>query len=60
MKKVLTKLGLEPWDLEIALRVDQGMDHHKAKSFVVMRWMQAGDLRPLAAGEDDRQRPANG
>ena len=49
MKKVLHQLGLKPWDYEIALRVDQGMSHHDAKSFVVMRWMRAGDFRPLAA-----------
>jgi hypothetical protein len=47
MKKVLTKLGLEPWDYEIALKVDQGMDHHDAKSFVVMRWMKRAGLGNL-------------
>jgi hypothetical protein len=49
MTKVWNKLGLDPWDYEIALRVDQGMDPQKAKELVIRRWMQAGDLRPLSA-----------
>jgi hypothetical protein len=49
MKKVLTQLALKPWDYEIALRVDQGMETWKAKELVIRRWMQAGDLGPLSA-----------
>src|SRR5215467_6452150 len=49
MRKIWTQLGLEPWDYEIALRAEQGMPEHEAKSFVIMRWMKAGDARPLLA-----------
>jgi hypothetical protein len=49
MRKVWKQLGLTPWDYEINLRIDQGMDPHKAKSLVIQRWMKAGDFRPLAA-----------
>jgi hypothetical protein len=49
MRKIWTQLGRKPWDYEIALRVDQGMDQQKAKELVIRRWMQAGDLRPLSA-----------
>jgi len=49
MKKVWNQLGLDPWDFEIVLRVDQGMDEQKAKEHVIQRWMEAGDLRPLSA-----------
>jgi hypothetical protein len=47
MKKVLAELNLDPWDYEIQLRIDGGMEAWTAKSLVVRRWMQAGDLRPL-------------
>jgi hypothetical protein len=49
MRKIWNQLGLEPWDYEIALRIDLGMDQQKAKELVIRRWMQAGDLRPLSA-----------
>jgi hypothetical protein len=49
MTKVWDKLKLDPWDYEIELRVDQGMDRNKAEELVIQRWMQAGDLRPLSA-----------
>jgi hypothetical protein len=49
MRKIWTQLGRKPWDYEIALRIDQGMDQQKAKELVIRRWMQAGDLRPLSA-----------
>jgi len=49
MKKLWNQLGLDPWDFEIVLRVDQGMDEQKAKEHVIQRWMEAGDLRPLSA-----------
>jgi hypothetical protein len=49
MRKIWNQLGLEPWDYEINLRIDQGMDQQKAKELVIQRWMQAGDLRPLSA-----------
>src|SRR5262249_51155789 len=49
MTKVWDKLGLEPWDYEIAFRSDQGMDQHKAEELVIRRWMRAGDLRPLSS-----------
>jgi hypothetical protein len=50
MKKVWNQLGAGPWDYEIdALRVEQRMDLYKAKCLVIMKWMQAGDLRPMLA-----------
>ena len=49
MKKVWDKLGLKPWDWEIELRIEQGMDKYKAREHVIQRWMQAGELRPLSA-----------
>jgi hypothetical protein len=50
MKKVWNQLGAGPWDYEIdALRVEQAMDLYKAKCLVVMKWMVAGDFRPLLA-----------
>jgi hypothetical protein len=53
MKKIWDQLG-DPWDWEIALRVDQGMDEWKARDHVISRWMKAGDLRPLAASARKR------
>ena len=49
MTKVWNHLKLDPWDYEIELRVEQGMDRHKAEEHVICRWMLAGDLRPLSA-----------
>ena len=49
MRKIWTQLGLEPWEYETAYRAEQGMPEHEAKSFVIMRWMKAGDFRPLLA-----------
>lgn len=49
MTKVWNQLKLDPWDWEIELRVDQGMDRQKAKEHVIQRWMKAGDFRPLSA-----------
>jgi|AmaraimetFIIA100_FD_contig_111_136268_length_820_multi_2_in_0_out_0_1 hypothetical protein len=53
MKKVWDKLklqlGLDPWDWEIELRVEQGMERWEATNHVVSRWMRSGNLRPLAA-----------
>jgi hypothetical protein len=49
MRKIWNQLGLDPWDYEINLLADKGMNAWKAKSFVIMKWMQAGDLRPLSA-----------
>jgi hypothetical protein len=50
MRKIWNQLGLTPWDYEINLLADQeGMDLHKAKSLVIMKWMKAGDARPLLA-----------
>jgi hypothetical protein len=43
------QLGLEPWDYEIALRTERGMPEHEAKHLVIMRWMKAGDFRPMLA-----------
>jgi hypothetical protein len=50
MKKIWNQLGAGPWDYEIdVLNVEQGMDRYKAKSHVIMKWMKAGDPRPLLA-----------
>lgn len=49
MTKVWDKLKLDPWDYEIELRVEQGMDRHKAEEHVICRWMLAGNLKPLSA-----------
>jgi hypothetical protein len=50
MRKPWNELGLTPWDYEINLLADQkGMNPWVAKSHVIMRWMQAGDFRPLLA-----------
>ena len=48
-KRVWSEIGLDPWDYEIALRIDQGMEPWQAKGHVIRRWMRAGDLRPLSA-----------
>jgi hypothetical protein len=49
MREIWNQLGLTPWDYEINLMADQGMNLHKAKSHVIMKWMKAGDFRPLLA-----------
>ena len=49
MRKIWGQIGVEPWDWEINLMVEEGMDHHKAKSIVVMEWMKAGNPKPLLA-----------
>jgi hypothetical protein len=49
MRKIWEQLGLTPWDYEINLIAEQSGDLHKAKSLVIMKWMKAGDLRPLLA-----------
>src|SRR5262245_22261339 len=49
MKKLWNQLGLDPWDWEIEMRIEQGMDQYQARDHVIRRWMQAGDLRPLSA-----------
>jgi hypothetical protein len=49
MRKVWSQLGLTPWDYEIAFRAERGMPEHEAKSLVIMRWLKAGDHRPLLA-----------
>jgi hypothetical protein len=48
MRKILTQLGLEPWEYELnSIAVETGMTAHEAKNKVVMEWMRAGDFRPL-------------
>jgi hypothetical protein len=50
MRKVWTDLDLTPWDYEINLLAEQeGMNPWVAKSHVIMKWMKAGDFRPLLA-----------
>jgi hypothetical protein len=50
MRKPWNQLGLTPWDYEINLIAEkEGMDAWKAKSHVIMKWMKAGDFRPLLA-----------
>jgi hypothetical protein len=50
MKKIWNQLGAGPWDYEIdVLSVEQGMNRYKAKCLVIMKWMKAGDPRPLLA-----------
>jgi hypothetical protein len=50
MRKIWNDLGLTPWDYEINLLAEQeGMNPWVAKSHVIMKWMKAGDFRPLLA-----------
>jgi hypothetical protein len=50
MTKIWDQLKLDPWDYEIAVLGDtSGMPWHQARSKVVMKWMRAGDFRPLLA-----------
>ena len=50
MTKPWSQLGREPWVYEWAFMVNQeGMSEHEAKSYVITRWMKAGDFRPLLA-----------
>jgi hypothetical protein len=50
MRKIWDKLGLTPWDYEINLLAEQeGMNPWVAKSYVIMKWMRAGDFRPMLA-----------
>jgi hypothetical protein len=50
MRKIWTDLDLTPWDYEINLLAEQeGMNPWVAKSHVIMKWMKAGDFRPLLA-----------
>jgi hypothetical protein len=38
------------WDVEVAFYTNKrGIDHDKARTFTIIRWMYHGDLRPLAA-----------
>ena len=42
--------GHEPWEVEVAALAEQlKLDRATARDIVVIRWMQRGDLRPLAA-----------
>ena len=42
--------GHDPWEVEIAALAEQlKLDRATARDIVVIRWMQRGDLRPLAA-----------
>src|SRR6266850_5717164 len=47
----------EPWEIEIAYYTNhRSFDPDKAWTFVIMRWMYLGYLRPLAAAiADNRQ-----
>jgi hypothetical protein len=47
MRKIWSQLGLDPWEWEINLLIEQGTEEYKAKSLVIMSWMKAGDARPL-------------
>jgi hypothetical protein len=47
MRKVWDQLKLKPWDYEIASLAEVSGNEHEAKNKVVMKWMQAGDFRPL-------------
>src|SRR5262249_13144667 len=50
MTKIWDQMGLTPWGYEIAgLQGEAGMNEWEAKNKVVMKWMQAGDFRPLLA-----------
>ena len=50
MRKIWGQLDLDPWEYEIAYRAcEEGMPEHEARNFVIMRWMKAGDFRPLLA-----------
>jgi len=42
--------GHDPWEVEISALAEQlKLDRGTARDIVVIRWMQRGDLRPLAA-----------
>jgi len=42
--------GREPWEVEVAALAEQlKLDRATARDIVAIRWMQRGDLRPLAA-----------
>jgi hypothetical protein len=48
MRKIWEQLGLKPWEYEFnSIAAETGMTAHEAKNKVVMKWMQAGDFRPL-------------
>src|SRR5262249_22429563 len=50
MKKRKQDLIDDPWDVEVAYFIGKkGIDPNKARTFVIIRWMYHGDLRPLAA-----------
>ena len=43
------RTSTEPWNIEAAYyEVKLGIPEDKARTFVIWRWMQCGDLRPLA------------
>src|SRR6516225_229914 len=44
-----SQLNLEPWDWEINLLHEQGMSEHEAKCYVIMKWMKAGNFKPMLA-----------
>jgi hypothetical protein len=60
MKRKLDQIdGHEPWEVESAFLAEQlKLDRATARDIVVIRWMQRGDDRPLAAALRDG--PLNG
>ena len=45
-----TQLELEPWEIEVAFFTDErGCEPDEARTFVMLRWLYYGDLRPLQA-----------
>lgn len=44
-----SQLNLEPWDWEMNLLHDQGMDPYKAECLVITKWMKAGNFKPMLA-----------
>jgi hypothetical protein len=49
MKKVTQVDGQDPWEIEIRFWIEMGMSPDSARALTINRWMDAGELRPLAA-----------
>ncbi len=39
----------EPWEVDIAVLINRGIDPEKARTVTILRWMWNGNLDPLAA-----------
>jgi hypothetical protein len=45
------------WEIEVEMHIEHGVDPYDAWMATVLRWMQAGDLRPLAAAWKEGHEP---